>query len=403
MARQAEGAVVKALCWRGINDLVVEDVREPSLLNSHDAIVRVRLSATCGSDLHLIGGYIPAMRAGDVLGHEFLGDVVEVGSSVQRHQTGDRVVVCSFISCGACWYCRHDLWALCDNGNPNPALAEALWGAAPGGCFGYSHIMGGFAGSHAEYVRVPYVDRGAFAVPEELPDEAAVFASDAVPTGWMGADLGGVAAGDVVAVWGAGGVGQMAARAAMLLGAERVVVIDRLPERLEQVERHIGAETLDYTATDVVAELAERSGGRGPDVCIEAVGMEAHGAGPAYLYDQVKQQLRSQTDRPTAVREAIRACRKGGTVVILGVFGGVVDKFPLGAVMNKGLTIRSAQQHGHRYIPMLLERMARGEIRTRHLATHVLPLRDAPKGYAMFKDKADGCVRAVFYPDSAPA
>jgi threonine dehydrogenase-like Zn-dependent dehydrogenase len=389
---------VNALCWTGVNELSVEEVPDPRLVNTHDAIVKVRVSATCGSDLHLLGGYIPAMRAGDVIGHEFLGEIVEVGSGVRDRRVGDRVVACSFISCGRCWYCQHDLWSLCDNGNPNPGITEALWGFAPGGCYGYSHALGGFAGSHAEYVRVPYADQGAFPVPDELPDEAAVFASDAVPTGWMGADLAGIQPGDVVAVWGAGGVGQMAARAALLLGAERVIVIDRFSERLAQVQERIGAEPLDYEATSVAAELRERTGGRGPDVCIEAVGMEAHSPGAHHLYDQVKQQLRLQSGRPTAVREAVHAGRKGGTVVILGVFAGLVDKFPLGAVMNKGLTLRSAQQHGHRYIPMLLDRMASGEIPTAHLATHVLPLRDGPRGYEMFKNKQDGCVRAVFRP-----
>jgi len=389
---------VKALCWQGVNDLGVQEVADPTILNHRDVIVKVTLTTTCGSDLHLLGGYIPFMRGGDVIGHEFLGEVVETGSKVERHRVGDRVVVSSFISCGQCWYCQHDQFSSCDNTNPNPGVGEALWGAAPGGCFGYSHALGGFAGSHAEYVRVPFADVGAFTVPDEVSDTRALFASDAAPTGWMGADLGGVGPGDVVAVWGAGGVGQLAARASMLLGAERVVVIDRFPERLAQVTRHIGAETLDYTATDVLAELREMSGGRGPDVCIEAVGMEAHGTGPAYIYDQVKQQLRLQSDRPTALRQAVLACRKGGSVFVLGVFGGLVDKFPIGAVVNKGLTVRGAQQHGQHYIPMLLERMARGELVTEHLATHVMPLAEAPRGYQMFKDKQDGCVRAVFTP-----
>lgn len=389
---------MKALCWQGVDDLGVQEVADPTILNHRDVIVKVTLTTTCGSDLHLLGGYIPFMRGGDVIGHEFLGEVVETGSKVERHRVGDRVVVSSFISCGQCWYCQHDQFSSCDNTNPNPGVGEALWGAAPGGCFGYSHALGGFAGSHAEYVRVPFADVGAFTVPDEVSDTRALFASDAAPTGWMGADLGGVGPGDVVAVWGAGGVGQLAARASMLLGAERVVVIDRFPERLAQVTRHIGAETLDYTATDVLAELREMSGGRGPDVCIEAVGMEAHGTGPAYLYDQVKQQLRLQSDRPTALRQAVLACRKGGSVFVLGVFGGLVDKFPIGAVVNKGLTVRGAQQHGQRYIPMLLERMARGELVTEHLATHVMPLAEAPRGYQMFKDKQDGCVRAVFTP-----
>ena len=389
---------MKALTWRGVNETAVETVDDPTILNDRDVILKVRLTTTCGSDLHLLGGYIPAMRAGDVLGHEFMGEVVEVGRAVRNHRVGDRVVVCSFIACGQCWYCKRELWSLCDNGNPNPALTEGLWGSSIGGCFAYSHALGGFAGSHAEYVRVPYADQGAFTVPDGVSDTAALFASDAAPTGWTGADLAGIAPGDTVAVWGAGGVGQMAARAAMLLGAEQVVVIDRLPERLAQVRRHIGAEIIDYTSDDVIAELKERTGGRGPDVCIEAVGMEAHSTGPAYLYDQLKQQLRLQSDRPTALREAVYACRKGGSLFSLGVFGGLVDKFPFGAVMNKGMTVRGAQQHGHRYIPMILDRIAAGEISTEHLATHVMPLDQGPEGYRMFKNKEDGCVRAVFQP-----
>jgi threonine dehydrogenase-like Zn-dependent dehydrogenase len=389
---------MKALTWQGINSLGVETVDDPQILNSRDVIVKVSLTVTCGSDLHLIGGYIPTMRGGDILGHEFVGEVIEVGSEVRKHRVGDRVVVCSFIACGNCWYCRQELYSMCDNGNPNAAIPETLWGYNPGGCFGYSHAMGGWAGSHAEYIRVPFADVGAFKVPDAVSDERALFASDAAPTGWMGADLGGVQPGDVVAVWGAGGVGQMAARAALLLGAERVVVIDRYDYRLEQVQQVIGAETLNYTRTRILPELKEMTGGRGPDVCIEAVGMEAHSTGLDYLYDQAKHQLRLQTDRPTAVREAILACRKGGSVFVLGVFGGVVDKFPLGAVMNNGLTLRAAQQHGQRYIPMLLERMARDELKTEHLATHTMSLDEGPRGYDMFKNKTDNCVRAVFRP-----
>lgn len=389
---------MKALTWTGVNQLSFEEVPDPVIQEPGDVIVKVRRTVTCGSDLHLIGGYIPFMERGDVLGHEFIGEVVETGSQVGRHRVGDRVVVCSFISCGSCWYCAHGLWSLCDNGNPKPAITEALWGFAPGGCFGYSHALGGFGGSHAEYVRVPFADHGAFAVPDAVSDERALFASDSAPTGWMGADLGGVTGGDVVAVWGAGAVGQLAARAAQLLGAERVIVIDRLDYRLRSVERQFGCETLNYEGTDIAAELRERSGGRGPDVCIEAVGMEAHSAGPGYLYDQVKQQLRMQTDRPTAVREAIYNCRKGGTVFVLGVFGGFVDKFPLGALMNKGLTLRGAQQHGHRYIPMLLDRMAAGELVTEHLATHTMALAEGGEGYRIFKEKLDGNLRTVFVP-----
>jgi len=389
---------VKALCWDGVNKVAPQQVPDPQIRNGGDVIVRVRRTVTCGSDLHLLGGYIPFMRKGDVLGHEFLGEVVEVGPRVRRHAVGDRVVVSSFVSCGTCWYCEQELYSLCDNGNTNPAITEELWGFAPGGCYGYSHAMGGFAGSHAEYIRVPFADVGAFTVPDGVSDERALFASDSAATGWMGADLGGVRPGDVVAVWGAGAVGQMAARAAVLLGAERVISIDRYDNRLEMAATYAGAETINYEQTDVNGELLERSGGRGPDVCIEAVGMEAHSPGPQYAYDQVKQQLRLQTDRPTAVREAIYNCRKGGSVFVLGVFAGMVDKFPLGAMMNKGLTVRGAQMHGQRYIPMLLERMERGELVTEHLATHVLPLDEGARGYRMFKEKQDGCVRAVFIP-----
>jgi threonine dehydrogenase-like Zn-dependent dehydrogenase len=271
---------LKAVCWTGVNELSVEQVPDPQLPNAQDALVKVKLSSVCGSDLHLLGGYIPFMRSGDVMGHEFLGEIVEVGSEVRRRRVGDRVVVCSFVSCGRCWYCQHDLWSLCDNGNTNPAFLETAYGYAAGGCYGYSHAPGGFDGSHAEYIRVPYADWGTFPVPDEVDDQTAAFASDAAPTGWMGADLAGINPGDIVAVWGCGGVGQMAARAAMLLGAERVISIDRFPERLAMTEREVGAETLDYTKVDVGAELRERTGGRGPDVCIEPVGMEAHSPGP---------------------------------------------------------------------------------------------------------------------------
>ncbi|MEV7673193.1 zinc-dependent alcohol dehydrogenase [Streptomyces sp. NPDC088752] len=383
-----------------MNKLSVERVPDPELRNDQDMIVRLIAGTTCGSDLHLIGGYIPAMRAGDVIGHEFVGEVVETGPRVRRHKVGDRVVVCSFVGCGRCWYCAHDLWSLCDNTNTNPGIGQGLFGYESAGIFGYSHAMGGLRGSHAEYVRVPFADYGAFTVPEGIDDTSVLFLSDSVPTGWMGAHLGGVEPGDTVAVWGCGAVGQMAARAAMLLGAERVFSIDRVPERLAMTERFIGSEALDHTATDVAAELRERTGGRGPDVCIEAVGMEAHGDGPMHIYDQVKQQLRLQTDRPTAVRQAVHACRKAGTVFVLGVFTGLVDKFPLGAVVNKGLTVRGAQMHGQRYVPMLLDRLASGELQTSHLATHTVTLDEAPKAYDMFKHKTDGCVRAVIRPGS---
>jgi threonine dehydrogenase-like Zn-dependent dehydrogenase len=370
------------------------------MLNRQDAILKVRLSSVCGSDLHQLSGYIPAMQSGDVIGHEFMGEIVEVGPDVRKHQPGDRVVVCSFIACGRCHFCEAELYSCCDNSQTNPAITEFMWGYHPGGIFGYSHAMGGFKGSHAQYVRIPFVDNTAFKVPDEVDDLTAVFASDSAPTGWMAADMGGVKPGDVVAVWGCGAVGQMAARSAILLGAERVIAMDRFDYRLREMETHIGAEVINYEKTDVDAELRERSGGRGPDVCIEAVGLESHSPKPRYRLEQLKQQTRVlETDRPHAVREAIMTCRKGGSVFVAGVFTGLVDKFPLGALFNKGLTLRGAQQHGERYIPMLLERMARGELKTAHLATHPMPLDEGPRGYDLFKNKKDNCVRAVFQPD----
>jgi threonine dehydrogenase-like Zn-dependent dehydrogenase len=389
---------VKALCWEGVNRLEVEQVPDPQILNDQDAIVKVTLTTTCGSDLHLINGYVPTMRAGDVMGHEFMGEIVEVGPAVRRRKVGDRVVVCSFIGCGRCWYCTHDLWSLCDNTNTNWELAQEVFGFETAGVYGYSHAMGGFSGSHSEYIRVPFADYGTFPVPDGVSDKDALYASDAAPTGWMGAHMGGVRPGDTVAVWGAGGVGQMTARAAQILGADQVIVIDRLPERLGMVERYIGAETIDFSRTDVGAELRERTGGRGPDVCIEAVGMEAVSADGQYAHDRVKRRLHPRQERPIAVHEAVNACRKGGSVFVLGVFGGMVDRFPLGPLMNKGLTFAGAQQHGHRYIPMILKRIAGGELSTRHLATHEMSLEDGPRGYDMFKNKKDGCVRVAFRP-----
>ncbi|MEV4541301.1 zinc-binding dehydrogenase [Micromonospora echinaurantiaca] len=380
---------MRALCWMGTGELAVRQVPDPELRNGHDAIVRVRRSAACAADLALLAGRGPAV--GEVLGHEFVGEVVEVGPEVRRHRAGDRVVVCSSVSCGSCWYCRRELHSCCDNGSTDPAAGEAAWGHPVAGCFGQPRSQGGFAGSHAEYVRVPYADVGAFAVPEPVSDDRALFASDAAPAGWMGADLGGVRPGDVVAVWGAGAVGQVAARAARLLGAERVVVVDRHPDRLRAAERHAGAETLDYRRVDVAAELRERSGGRGPDVCVDAVGAPA-------ATRSLGDRLTGAAPRPAAVREAVHACRKGGSVVVLGEHPGVVDTFPLGAVTAKGLTVRGARQHGPRYIPMLLDRMARDELRTEYLATHHLPLDRAPEAYTLLRTRAEGCLRPVLHP-----
>lgn len=388
---------MRALCWNGVNDLRVETVPDPEILNPRDVILRVTMSTTCGSDLHLIDGYLPTMREGDIIGHEFMGEVVEVGPEVKRVKKGDRVVVPSFIVCGNCWYCQHDLYSLCDNTNPKAELQEPMLGYPTAGIYGYTHAFGGYAGAHAQYVRVPFADNDCFKVPGGMPDEQALFLSDAAPTGYMGADFCNIQPGDTVAVWGAGGVGLMAMQSAYLLGAARVIAIDRLSERLQLARDHAGAETLDYTRDNVLEALKEMTGGRGPDSCIDAVGMEAHGTGVGYAYDRVKQTLRLQTDRGTALREAILACRKGGTLSILGVYG-MMDKFPIGVIINKGLTVRTAQQHGQAYLPRLLEYAAKGELDPSYLATHRFSLEDAPRGYEMFKHKEDGCVRAVFVP-----
>ena len=389
---------MRAVCWNGVNDLSTETVDDPSIVNPHDAILKVKLSTTCGSDLHLVDGYIPTMRAGDVMGHEFMGEILEVGPEVKRIKPGDRVVVPSFIACGKCTYCEGHLYSLCDNTNPNPDLQAAALGYPTGGIYGYTHAFGGYAGSHAEFMRLVHADENCFVVPEGVTDEQALFISDAVPTGFMGADFTQPQGGDTIAVWGAGGVGLMAMRGAQLMGAERVIAIDRLPERLAMASKHLGVETIDLTQTDSVLEaLKEMTGGQGPDKCIEAVGHEAQGTGVQQAYDRVKQALRLETDRASSLREAIMACRKGGIVSVLGVFG-LTDKFPMGAVMNKGLTIRSAQQHGQHYVPRLLEWAQNGELDPSFLETHRFSLEEGAKAYDMFKHKTDGCVRAVFAP-----
>lgn len=388
---------MRALAWHGTNDLRVDTVPDPIIVNPQDVILRVRMSTTCGSDLHIINGFIPTMREGDIIGHEFMGEIVETGSAVTKVKKGDRVVVPSFVSCGSCWYCQQDLYSLCDNTHPKPELAEAALGYPIAGIYGYSHAFGGYAGAHAQYVRVPFANTDCFVVPEDVSDETALFISDAAPTGFMGALFCNIHPGDTVAVWGCGGVGLMAQKSAYLLGAERVIAIDRFPERLKMAREHVGSETLDYSEVDVLEALKEMTGGRGPDSCIDAVGMEAHGEGLGYAIDRVKQALRIQTDRGQALREAILACRKGGTLSILGVYG-VMDSFPIGAIMNKGMTVRTAQQHGQAYVPRLLDYAARGQLDPSFLVTHRFSLEEAPRGYQLFKDKSEGCVRSVFIP-----
>jgi threonine dehydrogenase-like Zn-dependent dehydrogenase len=386
---------MKAVCWTGINDVRVETVPDPSLLNPRDAIIKVRATTICGSDLHLYDGYIPSVLKGDILGHEFMGEVVEVGRGVKNLEPGDRVIVPSVISCGDCFYCKKGQFSLCDNSNPKPAMAEKLWGHATCGIFGYSHMMGGYAGSHAEYVRVPFADVGPRKVPEGLSDEQALFISDAFPTGFMGADLCGIQPGDTVAVWGCGAVGLFAMKSAWLLGAGRVIAIDRLEDRLAMARQHCQAEVLDYTKVNVAEALKELTGGQGPDACIDAVGMEAHETGYEGAYDRVKQALRLETERPYVLREAIQTCRKGGVISIMGVYGALVDKFPLGAAMNKGLTLRMGQMHAQRYLDRLIGHVERGEVDPSFVVSHRMTLDEAPRAYDMFKKKKDQCLRVV--------
>jgi threonine dehydrogenase-like Zn-dependent dehydrogenase len=390
---------VKATCWLGRNTVSVEDVPEPKIVNDRDAIVRITSTAICGSDLHLYDGYVPTMRRGDVLGHEFMGEVVEIGKRVENLKVGDRVVVPFPIACGTCNACDNDLFSLCENSNPNARLAELLWGFPTCGIFGYSHLTGGFAGGQAEYARVPFADVGPIKIENGLPDESVLFLSDVFPTGYMAAEYCEISPGDVIAVWGAGPVGQFAAASARMLGAARTIVIDRFEYRLRAAREHTGAETLNYEDVDSVPEaLKGLTGGRGPDACIDAVGMEAHFPGPLYAYDRVKQAARLETERPFALREAIRSCRNGGIVSVVGVYGGFVDKFPMGAVVNRGLTIKAGQCHVHRYLRPLLERIQNGEIDPSFVVTHTLPLDDAPRGYELFKHKRDDCLKVVLKP-----
>ncbi|MEQ4305871.1 zinc-dependent alcohol dehydrogenase [Plantactinospora sp. B6F1] len=387
---------MKANCWQGRNSVQVEEVPEPRILNARDAVVRVSSTAICGSDLHIFHGYIPTMKHGDILGHEFMGEVVEVGPEVGNLRIGDRVVVPFPIACGNCLACQTGLYSLCENSNPNAGIAEKLLGHSPGGLFGYSHMLGGYAGGQAEYARVPFADVGPLKVPDELPDEKVLPLADIFPTAYMGAEMCGLGGGEVVAVWGAGAVGLLAMRSAYLLGAERVIAIDRYPYRLRMAQERAGAEPLNYEEVDVVEALREMTGGRGPDACIDAVGMEGHHSSAVLSgYDRVKQSARLETDRPHALREAIMSCRNGGTVSVIGAYAGFVDKFPIGSLMNRSLTLRSGQCHVQRYTRMLLDRIRRGEIDPSFVFTHRLRLEDAPIGFEMFRQKTDECVKVV--------
>jgi len=389
---------MKAVCWHGTNDVRVETVPDPKILNPHDAILKVTSTTICGSDLHLYDGYIPTMQPGDILGHEFMGEIVETGSEVNKLKKGDRVVVSSMIGCGSCFFCQRDLWSLCDNTNPNAWMQEKLFGFGTSGIYGYSHLFGGYAGGDAEYVRIPFVDRGALKLPQDIPDEKLLPISDAFPTGYMGAELCEIQPGDTVAVWGCGPVGQFAMLSAYMLGAERVIGIDRFPYRLQLANDFAKAETINYEQVDAGEALKEMTGGRGPDACIDAVGMEAHGIGLEGFYDEAKQAVRLETDRPHVLRQMILACRKGGILSVMGVYGGFVDKMPMGAFMNKGLTLKTGQMHGQKYMPMLLERVLAGEVDPSAVFSHRLPLEEAKQGFELFKHKKDNCTKVLLKP-----
>jgi threonine dehydrogenase-like Zn-dependent dehydrogenase len=389
---------MRANCWYGKHDVRVEQVPDPVIINPRDAIVRVTSTAICGSDLHLYNGYVPTMEQGDILGHEFMGEVVEVGPKVKNLKAGDRVVVPFPIACGDCFSCHEGLWSLCENSNPNAWMAEQLWGHSPAGLFGYSHMAGGYAGGQAEYVRVPFADVGPFRVPDNLSDEQVLFLSDIFPTGYMAAEACNIKGGDTIAVWGCGPVGQFAIKSAFLLGAERVIAIDRFPERLRMAKERSGGETINYEAADVYESLMMITGGRGPDACIDAVGMEGHAPGLAGAYDRVKQAMMLETDRPVALREAIMACRNGGTVSIPGVYGGFIDKLPMGSVMNRSLTIKTGQTHVHRYLKPLLQRIENGEIDPSFVITHRMRLDQAPEAFELFLNEQDECIKVVLRP-----
>ncbi|MDP8916780.1 MAG: glutathione-dependent formaldehyde dehydrogenase [Pseudomonadota bacterium] len=391
---------MRALAWHGKHDVRVDTVPDPEIVNPRDAIIKITSTAICGSDLHVYDGFIPGMVAGDVLGHEFMGVVEEVGSGAKtKLKRGDKVIVPFTISCGSCFFCQKTLYSCCDNSNPaaNQDLADAAFGHSPAGLFGYSHMLGGYAGGQAEYVRVPFADVGPHKVPEDVDDEKVLFLTDILPTGWMAAENAQIEPGDTVAVWGCGPVGLFAVQSAFLMGAAQVVAIDHFPRRLELAAR-FGAVTLNYHDHPVRQTLLELTAGRGPDSCIDAVGMEAHGFSPDNVIDAAKQELHLTTDRPHALREAILACRKGGTVSVPGVYGGFLDKMPFGAFVNKGLTMKSGQTHVQRYVPRLLEMILDGKIDTTFLISHRLPLEDAPRGYKNFHSNQNEWTKVVLKP-----
>jgi threonine dehydrogenase-like Zn-dependent dehydrogenase len=391
---------MKAVTWCGKHKVSVDNVPDPKILNPRDAIIEITSTCICGSDLHLYDGYIPTMERGDILGHEFMGRVVEVGSGIDKGKlsVGDRVVVPFTIACGSCFFCKRQLWSSCDNSNPNAWMAEKLMGFTPSGIFGYSHMTGGYSGGQAQYARVPFADVGPLKVPDELPDEKVIFLTDIFPTGYMAAENCNIQPGDTVAVWGCGPVGQFAIASAKMLGAEQVVAIDSVPERLEMAHRQ-GAITINMSDEYIYERLLELTGGMGPDSCIEAVGGEAHGSTLDAWYDQIAVSTFMVTDHAHALRQAINCCRKGGTVSVPGVYGGIIDKFPMGPFMNKGLTMKTGQTHMMKYMKPLLERVQKGDIDPSFVITHRLKLEDAPHAYEIFKKKQDRCIKVVMSPN----
>ncbi len=390
---------MKALCWHGTGDVRVDTVPDPRIQDPTDAIVRITASGICGSDLHLFNGFMPTMEKGDVLGHEPMGIVEEVGSAVTRLKKGDRVVVPFTISCGHCYFCKKTLYSCCDVSNPNAEMARKAMGHSPAGLFGFSHMLGGFAGGQAEYLRVPYADVGPIKIESDLPDDRVLFLSDIFPTGYMAAENCDIEPGDTVAVWGCGPVAQFAIQSAWMFKAGRVIAIDRVPERLALAREKGRAETIDFSNEDVYDRLQEMTGGRGPDRCIDAVGCEAHATGSVdSMLDAAKAAVMLTTDRVHALREAIMCCRKGGSISVPGAYVGMPDKIPMGAFMNKGLTMKTGQTHMQRYMRPLLEKIERGEIDPSFVITHKVKLDAAPEAYKTFRDKKDGCIKVVIQP-----
>jgi threonine dehydrogenase-like Zn-dependent dehydrogenase len=385
---------MKACCWYGKDDVRVETVPDPKIKNPRDAIVKVNLTAICGSDLHLLHGAVPGMESGDILGHEFMGEVMEVGAGHQALQRGDRVVVPFAIACGDCFYCKSQMYSLCDNSNPNAGMLERMYGYSSAGLFGYSHLFGGYAGGQAEYVRVPFADIGPVKIPESIDDEHALFLSDIFPTGYEAAENCRIQPGNTIAVWGCGPVGLFAIQSAYLLGAERVIALDRYPERLQMAADKCRAETLNYEKVDVLEALKSMTGGRGPDACIDAAGFEAHGG----FLDEAKHKMFLGADRSNALRQAIQVCRKGGTISVPGVYAGFLDGFPMGAAFAKALTFRMEPTSVHKYIQPLMSLIQQGKIDPTFLITHRLSLKDAPAGYDLFDHKHDNCVKVVLRP-----